>query len=284
MQKEQHNKRKKQNWLHKKYIILIRNEENFQEQSPLRGQGWQLLLIGVLIISTCAALSALLSITVYNYWQDNYTQEAKLRKQIVDLSYRTDSLMSKVQLSERYAGSIRAVFNGDSTYLREPIRYLEDSDSNRRDRLFTSPSQPRFQPMDQQNPTAPDHNLMTEMYFFPPIQGYISDHYSIEKAHYGVDLLAPQGTSVQATAAGIVILSSWTQDTGHVIAIQHDKGFTSFYKHNAVLLKKVGDFVEVAEPIAIIGNTGELSTGPHLHFEIWQNGKSIDPHQFIDFH
>ena len=285
MLKGRDKKREKQNWLHKKYILLLRNEESLREQSPLRGTGWQLLLVVGLMGLAISLLSVFCSITLYTYWQDNHSSEAKLRKQVVELSYLTDSLSTSFRLYQHYARSMSAVFRGDESYLREPTTYSATTDSSQSSvPAILSSSLPSLQIRTEDvSSSYRSYNLIRDAHFFPPIRGYVSDHYSLEKAHYGVDLLAPQGTSVQATATGIVILASWTKGGGYVIALQHNKGLISIYKHNEFILKKVGDQVQGGEAIAIIGNTGELSTGPHLHFEIWHNGRSLDPGQFIDF-
>jgi len=129
-----------------------------------------------------------------------------------------------------------------------------------------------------------NHNGMARKYIAPPISnGRVTAVFDSEKKHYGIDITAPRNTPVQSILSGTVISSDETMDTGNVIAIQHEHNLVSFYKHNSVLLKKVGSFVSAGEAIAIIGNTGEMSDGPHLHFELWQNGKPVNPSDFIDF-
>lgn len=129
-----------------------------------------------------------------------------------------------------------------------------------------------------------NHNGMAQQYISPPLMGArVTDRFRPDKKHYGIDLSAPRNTPVQSVLSGTVISSEETMDTGNVIAVQHKHNLISFYKHNSVLLKKVGSFVSAGEAIAIIGNTGEMSDGPHLHFELWQNGKPVDPSDYIDF-
>jgi murein DD-endopeptidase MepM/ murein hydrolase activator NlpD len=122
-----------------------------------------------------------------------------------------------------------------------------------------------------------------QMFFIPPIQGSTSAGFRPDKKHYGIDIIAPRNTPIKAVADGVVITSDWTYDTGNVIAVQHENNIISFYKHNSVLLKKVGSFVKAGEAVAIIGNTGELTDGPHLHFELWYNGNPVDPSEYIKF-
>ena len=124
---------------------------------------------------------------------------------------------------------------------------------------------------------------LSEVFFFTPISGYISRKYSLPDEHFGVDIVAKKNEPIMSVANGTVILSSWTQDSGYVLAIQHSDNLISVYKHNSELLKKVGNFVLGGEVVAIIGNTGELTDGPHLHFELWYNGNPVNPEDFVSF-
>jgi murein DD-endopeptidase MepM/ murein hydrolase activator NlpD len=121
------------------------------------------------------------------------------------------------------------------------------------------------------------------MHFSTPIGGTITSNFDPEKKHLGVDVIAPKNTPIKAAMDGWVISSDWTLETGNTIAIQHTNNIVTFYKHNSVLLKKTGNYVRGGEAIAIIGNTGELTDGPHLHFELWHQGKPVNPTDFVDF-
>ena len=131
--------------------------------------------------------------------------------------------------------------------------------------------------------TSSKYRELQETFFFTPITGFISDRYDVKKGHYGVDIVAKTNEPVKCIADGTVILSSWTQDAGYVIAIQHRGNLISVFKHNAELLKKVGSFVNAGEIISIVGNSGEMTDGPHLHFELWYNGNSLNPEEFVTF-
>ena len=126
-------------------------------------------------------------------------------------------------------------------------------------------------------------NVADYRYLMPPISGVVSSSFDPESDHFGVDILAPHDTPVKAIWDGHVITADWTLATGYTIGIQHSNDMVSFYKHNATLLKRNGAFVRAGEAIAIIGNTGKLSSGPHLHFELWLQGKPVDPTDYIDF-
>ena len=115
------------------------------------------------------------------------------------------------------------------------------------------------------------------------LNGTISEGYNLEEKHFAVDVVIPETTPVKSTADGIVIFVEWTVSTGYVIIVEHSNELISIYKHNGSITKVQGDLVKAGEVIALSGNTGELSTGPHLHFELWSKGYPIDPTNFIDF-
>jgi len=119
--------------------------------------------------------------------------------------------------------------------------------------------------------------------FFKPLNGIITAKFAPLEKHYGIDIVAPHNDAVKSVLDGTVIMAAWTLETGYVIVIQHAGNLISVYKHNAVLLKQEGDFVKAGEPIAIAGNSGEISTGPHLHFELWYNGNPVNPTNYINF-
>ena len=119
--------------------------------------------------------------------------------------------------------------------------------------------------------------------FFAPIKGVITAKFNLSEKHFGTDIVTSHNEAVKATLDGTVIFTDWTLETGHVIAIQHARNLISFYKHNSVLLKKQGEHVNAGDPIAISGESGELLSGPHLHFELWYNGAPINPEEYIIF-
>ncbi len=119
--------------------------------------------------------------------------------------------------------------------------------------------------------------------FYAPLKGVITDTFNQRNKHTAIDIASYPNAAVKATLDGTVVLSSWTPETGHVMVVQHTDNFISVYKHNAVLLKKQGNRVRVGEVIALMGNSGELTSGPHLHFELWHNGLAVDPADYIKF-
>ena len=126
-------------------------------------------------------------------------------------------------------------------------------------------------------------DVLPEILLFPPIVGELTNEMNISSGHFGVDIIAPKNEAVVAILKGTIVYQNWSPTDGHVIHIQHKNNLLSIYKHNSEVLKKIGEYVDAGEPISIVGNSGEHSTGPHLHFELWHNGYPINPEKFINF-
>lgn len=119
------------------------------------------------------------------------------------------------------------------------------------------------------------------IFFILPVNGYISRAFDPDKGHYGIDIVVKDGTPVYAAAGGYVVFSGYTNNYGHIIILNHSDGYLSAYKHCSLIIKKEREFVKQGELIALSGNSGLATTGPHLHFEIWHNGKPIDPESIL---
>ena len=124
-------------------------------------------------------------------------------------------------------------------------------------------------------------NNTSSFFFFTPLNGLISNSFNAAENHYGVDIVAKENEAIKATLDGTVIIAAWTLETGYIIELQHENNLVSVYKHNSALMKKTGQYVKAGEVIAIVGNTGEQTSGPHLHFELWSAGSPIDPQDFM---
>ena len=124
---------------------------------------------------------------------------------------------------------------------------------------------------------------LSDLYFYAPVKGMITSRFDAGIKHYGIDLVPTDNLWVNAALDGTVLFADYTAETGYVIQILHSNELVSIYKHNQELLKKAGDIVRAGEVIAIAGNSGEMTTGPHLHFELWYKGKPINPEDYIIF-
>ncbi|QCX01871.1 M23 family metallopeptidase [Aggregatimonas sangjinii] len=277
----------KRKLLHK-YRLVILNESTFEEKISFKLSRLNVFVTGTLCIIGLIGLTTLLiAFTPLREYIPGYSS-TKLKMQATNLTYKTDSLVRVLNNSNRYLENVRMVLTGD----------IENSEVNR-DSLFEKfkldPSSIDLTPSREDSMLRAEvaledkYNLFERaapsktMIFFPPLSGTISQRYDAEKKHFAVDVVAPRETPIKTVADGTVIFAEWTADTGHVIIIEHRDGILSVYKHNGSLNKSQGDRVNSGEVIASVGNTGEFTTGPHLHFELWNNGAPVNPTDYIDF-
>ena len=277
----------KRKLLHK-YRLVILNESTFEEKISFKLSRLNVFVTGSFFMIGLIGLTILLiAFTPLREYIPGYSS-TKLKKQATDLTYKTDSLVKTLNYTNRYLENIRMVLKGD----------IENNEVNR-DSLF---QQFKLDPSSiDLTPTRQDSMLRAEvaledkynlfernldrrnLVLFPPITGTVSMPFDAREKHYAVDVVAPMDTPVKAAANGTVIFSEWTAGTGYVIILEHDGGLLSVYKHNGSLAKFQGAVVRGGEVIASVGNTGELTTGPHLHFELWDNGNAVNPQDYIDF-
>ncbi len=207
----------------------------------------------------------------------------KLEKQVVRNSILIDSLNSEIVFRDNYFNQIRNIINGKN------IKKFETSDSSY-SKLLSKKEQDSIinellkREQNSMNDIMQNENVTFEREnFYVPLSGVISNVFDPAEGHYGIDIVAPENNPVVSILPGTVILATWSVNTGYIIEVQHANNFISVYKHNGELLKKEGDKVKGGEPIALVGNTGEQTTGPHLHFEIWKDGVPVDPQKYINF-
>ncbi len=279
--------------------MIVRNEEDFAEKTTLTFTYAKLTMFIVSICMIIFIISLFLVNTLLKQWFDPRYAQAEANRKLVELSLAVDSLEQEIVQSHQFFNSFQYIVRGDSvletekTYLANAdSRAVEGQVSSDREAGSQQPSEidaefrEEFEESGVEMLTsaslAPSSQL-DELFFFSPLAGIISAPYDPKIAHYGVDVVSKKNEPIKSVADGTVILASWTQDAGYVIAVQHRSNVISVYKHNSSLLKKMGDFVSAGDVIAIIGNTGELTTGPHLHFELWYNGNPMDPEEFVSF-
>ena len=285
--KDKRRKEIRRKLLHK-YRLVILNENTFEEKISFKLSRLNVFVSGSLAVIGLIALTTLLiAFTPLREYIPGYSS-TKLKRQATDLTYQTDSLVTVLNYTNRYLDNVRKVLRGD----------IENNQTNR-DSLFEQykldPASVDLSPIredlllreeveleDKYNLFERDvENLGT--LFFSPANGTLSQGFDQKTKHYAVDIVAPRDTPVKSIADGTVLFAEWTTETGYVIIVEHQEGITSVYKHNGSLSKTQGDMVKAGEVIASIGNTGELTTGPHLHFELWRKGKPVDPQNYIDF-
>ncbi|QNL22087.1 M23 family metallopeptidase [Hyphobacterium sp. CCMP332] len=285
------NRKTLSSWLTTKYLLVVRNEENFAEKSSFSFTYAKIIVISFLTLVICSAGSVLLYNNVLKSWFFSGETEFDINKKIVELSLAVDSLSNEVDKKEFFINTIQSVVSGDSviglSYERDTNNIFSNSESgsDASGRLIDSLLKDEFEigKTSNINLVFRDQSSLQDMYFFPPVEGLVTRAYNTKIDHFGIDVVAKNNEPIKSIADGTVVLSSWTEDSGYVIALQHKSNVFSVYKHNSELLKKVGNFAQAGEIIAIIGNSGEITTGPHLHFEIWYNGNPVNPEEFVTF-
>ena len=269
-----------------KYRLVLLNDSTYEEKTSFKisrlnvfSALFALMFIIVLITS------GILFFTPIREYIPGYSSTS-LQKQANLLSYKTDSLRQIVFLNDQYINSLKKVLTGDL----ETIEYMPDSvvykdaldiqiiEKSKEDSILR-------QLVDNEDKyNLANINKDKDFYLLTsPISGAVSQNYSIADDHLAIDISVDIGTPVKAVSNGRVILSEWTTQTGYVLIIDHGNDLISVYKHNSKLLKPQGEIVKQGEIIALSGNSGVLTSGPHLHFELWSEGFSIDPNTLINF-
>jgi murein DD-endopeptidase MepM/ murein hydrolase activator NlpD len=281
------------NWLTTRYQMVVRNEENLAEVSTFNFTYAKVAVISLLSFVIIFIGALYLSQSLLAQWFDPRHTTMEYNQKLLSLTMEMDSLKSRLRAQDRFIGNLQTILRGDvpdgETY-REPDQVnTEDLNKDFNPQKMDAGDSIIRQEFEEQDFSLTSYSSnnyseeLKDIFFFPPIQGIVSSPYDMSIDHYGIDIVAKTNEPVKSIADGTVILSSWTQDGGYVIAVQHRANLISVIRHNSALLKKVGNFVNAGEVISIIGNSGELTTGPHVHLEIWYNGNPVDPEEFITF-
>lgn len=282
------NKKTLSNWLNNRHILIIQNEEDFSHKATYNFTYARIVFFAFLGLGVIFLLSFYLVNTILAQWFDPSYAERETRKDLVAMSLSLDSLASELENRDLFIQSIRKALEGEaadneqitSEQAAAGVQLTTSPNSNQIDSLFKS----QFETGGDFLLNQTLNNLeLRQTYLFSPISGYVSQAFDPKNEHFGIDIVSKKDEPVKCIADGTVIFSSWTQDAGNVIAVQHKENLISVYKHNSALTKEVGNFITAGEILAIIGNTGELTNGPHLHFELWYNGSAVNPEDFIVF-
>jgi len=287
MAKQEKEKKFKKKLLHK-YRLVVLNEDTFEERFAIKLTRLNVFVIASLgTILLIAGTIFLIAFTSLKEYIPGYSSTA-LKKQATVLNYKTDSLQQVINLNEQYYNSIKKVLIGDVSsvdFNRDSIIDAATIDPSDLDLKPTKEDSLLRDLVDKEDKYNVFESAVSSTNFvlFPPVNGTISEGYNLKDKHYAVDVVVAKDTPVKATADGTVIFAEWTAETGYVVIIEHSYELISVYKHNASITKQQGDLVKSGEVIAMAGNTGELTTGPHLHFELWNRGYPVNPTNFIDF-
>ena len=273
--------------LSERFHILIVNEKTLERRKLLSSSSLNFLMSSFIVFLVVLSASFLLIyFTPLKEYFRGYTS-VELRQNAIENSMKLDSLESLYIVQSNYINSLKDLLSGNISYdeLDENLSWKENSiaeleivDTNQEDSLLRA----IVEEEDKYNAFDIQEERFTTV-LFPPVKGGLSSAFDVNTRHYGVDIVIPENSPVHSISEGIVVFSEWTSATGFVIIIEHLNGLTSIYKHNSSIAKTQGDRVGTGEIIAFTGNTGELTTGPHLHFELWYQGEPVDPQSYIEF-
>ena len=279
-------KNKTVNFFNKTFRLVVINDETLEEEGFLKlSRSNIIILASVLLVSAFVISFCIIVYSPLNKHLPGKSSEL-VQKELLTLALKSDSLASALSISSLYLSNIESIIKGDSInfeYLDDSLNKIDNSEINFFKSKEDSLLRIRVEREDQSSINLNSQRKSKQFLFFPPIEGFISDSFNLKTNHYGIDLVAKTGTKIKSIGEGTVVVSDWNPQTGYVLGIQHSENFISFYKHCSVLLRHVGDIITTGENIAIIGNSGELSSGPHLHFELWKSGVPLDPSLYISF-
>lgn len=270
------------------YRLVILNIDTFEERFSMLLSPLNVIIVSALSLTIVAgAVFILLTWTPLRMYLPGYADAITTRKLAQAAALSADSLEVSLAQKEQYLENIRAILEGrpldqhsgpemDTVLPLQEVNYQRSHE----DSLLRAEME-----REELLNLAPDFNRGdgSAFLFFPPLKGTVTQTFDHEKQHFGIDVVTGKNESIKSIDEGTVILAAYTAETGYVIQVQHRNNFISIYKHNSVLLKSTGDPVRAGEAIAVVGETGEFSTGPHLHFELWRDGVALDPLAYVAF-
>lgn len=277
--------------LKSKYRLLLINDRTFEERFSIRLSRLNVLLLAIAAFTLHGLMvAAIIVLTPLKRYIPGYSdQETKIN------AYRStllaDSLDQRLEEQALYIANLQRVLRGevaaDTSFRLRSVKQVPNAEDLRpglKDSLLRlKVKEEEAYVLSEASGQAGERRALAGVFFFPPLRGIVTSTFDRAQGHFGIDVVTKADEAVKACLDGTVTLASWTSDGGHVLHLQHRGDLVSVYKHNSVLLKKVGDKVKAGEAVAIVGDSGELSTGPHLHFELWLDGEAIDPQAYMVF-
>ena len=270
----------------KNYRLVIQEEKTYKEKFKLKLSRTNIFLTGTFFSLIIVSITTLIIFfTPVREYIPGY-DTTKMRIQAINNLERLDSLINQLSINENYLEAVFQTINGEdykNIYTNESQRISVDlSELDMSLRVEDSILRKVVEREDKFNVIESEiQTLNLEM--SPPVRGIIIESFDVSIKHYGIDIVLKEQTPIKAVADGIVLLSEWTIDSGHTVIVYHKDQLTSVYKHNYVSKVKTGDYVKQGQVVALSGNTGELTSGPHLHFELWDSNGPINPEDFIVF-
>lgn len=279
--------------LKNKFRFVVLNDVTFEEKFSLsltRTNVW--IFLSVVAFTLIFLTAAAIIYTPLKYFIPGFG-DYNYRSQILQLQFKTDSLQNALDARAVWLENVVNVANGTIDSTKPPKTAANSTDKSQ---INLNDVKEEDQELRKEVEDADNFSLsynanqnsgavdeVKQMHLMDPVEGYVTDEYDVKKEHFGIDIAAKEEAPVKAVLDGKIISATYTFETGYVTMVQHPNNLISVYKHNSRLLKKEGTIVKAGEVIAIVGNTGELSTGPHLHFELWHEGRSLNPRDYIVF-
>jgi murein DD-endopeptidase MepM/ murein hydrolase activator NlpD len=268
-----------------KYRFVIMTDNSFEEKLSVKLTRLNVIAsIGAIVFFCFFSTMLLIAYTPLSEYVPGKSSIG-VQKELIELNIKSDSLEDILFNRSVYLENINKIINGEQLINLENSKEITNTqnpisfEKSEEDSLFRV----KIEAEDISSIYKKDNTNNNNLMFFTPLSGLISDGYNNKTKHFGIDLVAKEKSRISSVLEGTVVISHWAYETGYVIGIQHKNDYLSFYKHNSVLLKSVGDYVNAGDHIAIIGNSGELSSGPHLHFELWHKGAPVNPENYISF-
>ena len=270
------------------YKVVVSSEDTFEEKLSFKANKINAFII--MLLYSIILIAFTISIVFFTQLREmvpGYSSSDLLNRAIY-LTKKTDSLEQQIALNNKFYKSIEDVLSGNVDEFVSRDELSIDSNLISTDISTISPNlqdsilRQYVENEDKFNLTNNELVIENKM-FFSPIKGEITQSFNFNENHFAIDIAADIGTPVKSVLDGKIIFSEWSLETGYVVVIDHGENIISVYKHNSKTLKEQNDFVQAGEVIAYSGNQGNLSSGPHLHFELWKNGTPIDPEPLLNF-
>lgn len=272
-------------WLSKRVQIIFRNKRDFKDISLFEFSNFSLVSYITLFFVLSFSISFFLSTTILKSFFDPRFLEQKANEELIRLSNSIDSLSLQAEIKDQYIENIMIILNGGENKNNEENlsgKTFKPKDLTNDYSVIDSFFRKEFENTISSSNLIGNGSVNQDFLLMPPVSsGIVLSVYDPLNNHFGVDFVCKKEEPIKATFDGTVLMSSWTKDSGYVISIIHPNNLISVYKHNSKVFVKTGQSVSTGDVISIIGDTGEFSSGPHLHFELWMDGKSINPSEFI---
>jgi murein DD-endopeptidase MepM/ murein hydrolase activator NlpD len=273
-------------FLRRRYRLVILNDTTFGEKFSLRMSPYGILMgvLAITIIMTSLTIS-LIAFTPLREYIPGYGDVTE-RKQILQLSLKTDSIEQSIDRRDLYLNGVLNAIN-ENVETKGPKPRRDTTGKYKSTNIKPSDADLEFRQDYENGKNSSVSKLiyagLSETVFFAPVKGIVTTSFDMSEEHFGVDVVTREDEAIKSTLDGTIIFTGFTSQDGNIVQVQHSNNLISIYKHCSSILKSRGDRVKSGEAIAIVGNTGEKSKGPHLHFELWYNGSPVNPQEFVSF-